>query len=47
MREKFYTVLGLAIIVLMLVGSIYWIRLQWQECREAGFSALYCVQHVL
>lgn len=24
-----------------------WVIFQWQECREAGMSMFYCIQHVL
>jgi hypothetical protein len=23
-----------------------WMKLQWEECREAGLSILYCIQHI-
>lgn len=37
--------LWIAIIILMMF-SFVWTWVQWNECRELGFSVLYCIQHV-
>lgn len=31
----------------VITGGITWTLLQYNECREAGFSMFYCIQHVL
>jgi hypothetical protein len=32
--------------ILVIVSTIWWVTAQWRECRDAGFSKLYCIQHV-
>lgn len=47
MRQAVNFIIGGAVIVGMIAASIWWMTVQWQECRSAGFSVLYCIQHVL
>jgi len=36
-----------AILAFILVLSVFaWQCAQWIECREAGLSAFYCIQHI-
>lgn len=32
--------------VLALAVAVWWNVAQWTECRDAGFSVMYCIQHV-
>lgn len=35
------------IIVAMLIGlSLTYTKCQWDECRDNGLSAFYCLQHI-
>ena len=37
-----------AILMLPIIALIvWWMVVQWNECRGAGLSVLYCIQHVL
>lgn len=40
-------VVGAIVVGLFLALIAAWVILQWQECRDAGMSVFYCVQHVL
>lgn len=39
-------ILKLALLMLILAGAGYWMKLQWHECRELGLSVFYCIQHI-
>lgn len=34
-------------VLLMVIGSVTWMIVQWHECRGMDFSILYCIKHVL
>ena len=39
-------ILGMLFGVVLGLFIAWWIVAQWSECREAGLSILYCIQHV-
>jgi len=36
----------LILLVLIIGFVVWWSIAQWKECREAGFSRFYCLQHI-
>jgi len=34
------------VLLIILCASVWWIHVQWVECREMGMSVLYCLKHV-
>ena len=38
-------VLGILFVVLLAILVSWWMIIQYNECREMGFSILYCIQH--
>jgi len=43
LREIVVTGAGIALALLLGLGWTVW---QWNECREAGLSVVYCLQHI-
>jgi len=35
------------LVLLLVIGGIYWSLLQYKECKEMNFSTLYCIHHAL
>jgi hypothetical protein len=36
----------IAMTVVVMALALAWTVLQWNECRDAGFSVMYCWQHI-
>jgi len=34
------------IVVVLISISLYYVKCQWDECRDAGLSKVYCIQHI-
>lgn len=38
--------LGVGVLVMLVVFGLWWTIIQWYECRQMGFSILYCLKHI-
>jgi len=43
--DREYKLLIIAGLIILIIGCI-WTYLQWGECRDEGFSILYCLKHI-
>ncbi len=43
-RVEWLIVTGIIVVLALSAG---WQVLQWNECRDMGFSTLYCVKHIM
>ena len=32
--------------LVVLALLVWWLAVQWSECRASGLSVLYCIQHI-
>lgn len=46
MKQRTQSLLLVLALLFVLGLTIGWTMLQWDECREHGFSNLYCLQHI-
>ncbi len=46
LTDKQYLWMVVVVVLIVVVVSVCWSVLQWVECREAGFSVFYCIQHI-
>ena len=46
MSNAKFVAVGIAILLWFAIVP-WWTCAQWRECREAGMTKFYCVQHVL
>ncbi len=46
MKDNLQSILYLVIALLAVSVSVWWMVIQWGECRNAGLSSLYCLQHI-
>lgn len=38
--------IGFALLIIALLAlPVVWFFIQWGECRDNGFSVMYCIQH--
>ena len=42
MKKYSYYIIMLVVVVI----AIFWMRLQWLECKDLGLSTIYCIQHI-
>ena len=46
MGYKLKTALAIIFVAVVFVSIVAWAVIQWHECREMGFSVLYCIKHI-
>lgn len=51
MGQSVKKIIGYSLALLAILGYFgfvaWWLVAQWHECRGMGFSAFYCLKHVL
>jgi hypothetical protein len=45
-KEKIIYTVVILVILIGLILALFWMRFQWKECKENGFSNAYCFQHI-
>lgn len=46
MKDTLITIIIVALLIIAIIGGIFWTKYQWDMCREAGMSFWYCVKHI-
>jgi hypothetical protein len=41
-----WLILKLILLGLLVGAGLFWMKLQFVECREMGLSVFYCIQHI-